>query len=341
MQRRDSDTVRASFAVCWKALPRVSRSFALPIRLLPGPIGESVMVAYLIFRIADTVEDTCPGAERRRLLFADLRNLLTGSPADAARLAKLEASPYKDLMSDTPHVVRAFRSLPAPVREPILSSLDEMMSGMDRWSVSEVRTMADLHDYCYYVAGVVGKLLTRLFRVYGHVGPENAEKLEQRAPAFGRALQMVNVIRDLHEDHREGRHFWPTSLLNQSGVAWDTLFKESNRGRTFTALVQLVQDTLRHCDAAFEYLTLLPRHQLRLRMFCAIPLYMAISTLRRCLVDPALLTGERVVKIGRAHTRRILLFALGFSPSNSLLGIWYRRLRRQATPDLSSLETAR
>jgi farnesyl-diphosphate farnesyltransferase len=38
-------------------LPPVSRTFALSIRVLPGTLGRAVMTAYLLCRIADTLED--------------------------------------------------------------------------------------------------------------------------------------------------------------------------------------------------------------------------------------------------------------------------------------------
>jgi farnesyl-diphosphate farnesyltransferase len=41
-------------------LPAVSRTFALSIRVLPGRLGAAVNCAYLLCRIADTIEDA-PG----------------------------------------------------------------------------------------------------------------------------------------------------------------------------------------------------------------------------------------------------------------------------------------
>ena len=38
-------------------LPEVSRTFALSIRVLPGELGRAVLAAYLLCRIADTLED--------------------------------------------------------------------------------------------------------------------------------------------------------------------------------------------------------------------------------------------------------------------------------------------
>jgi phytoene/squalene synthetase len=38
-------------------LPAVSRTFALSIRVLPGTLGQAVLVSYLLCRVADTLED--------------------------------------------------------------------------------------------------------------------------------------------------------------------------------------------------------------------------------------------------------------------------------------------
>ena len=48
-------------AWCEATLPRVSRTFALNIRLLAGPLREAVSVGYLLCRTADTIEDAWPG----------------------------------------------------------------------------------------------------------------------------------------------------------------------------------------------------------------------------------------------------------------------------------------
>ncbi|MHC4606539.1 MAG: squalene/phytoene synthase family protein [Planctomycetota bacterium] len=328
----DDASKRESLRLCWQILPRVSRSFAIPIRMLPGRTGDAVMLSYLIFRIADTIEDACPGEEERERLFGSFRALLDGDRSQAAALAALAPPPYDMLMKNTGAVADSFDGLSPEVRGIILTSLDEMAEGMQAWSTREVRSLPDLHDYCYYVAGIVGKLLTRIFRAHGHIGGKQYRELAARAVDFGIALQMINVIRDVRTDAREGRRFWPTAMLEGRGVSWDTLFDAENRDRAADVLRQLIGDALDHCDRAFEYLTLLPRWALRVRLFCALPLYMAVSTLRRCFRDPALFSGDRPVKITRRKTRHIFALSILLAPLNGLLASWYRRLRRFDAP---------
>src|SRR3954464_5598457 len=55
---------------CREILPAVSRTFALSIRLLPGELGAAVRDAYLLCRIADTIEDApdLPADDKAALL---------------------------------------------------------------------------------------------------------------------------------------------------------------------------------------------------------------------------------------------------------------------------------
>lgn len=67
------------------------------------------------------------------------------------------------------------------------------------------------HQYCHYVAGLVGVGLSRLF---------SASKLEDKivgedkklSNSMGLFLQKTNVIRDYLEDIREQREFWPKEV---------------------------------------------------------------------------------------------------------------------------------
>ncbi len=190
------------FGTCWAILPRVSRSFALVIRWLPRRLDDAVMVSYLLCRIADTIEDSLrPAAEKRRLLAGFAAGLDAGRPE-----VPLDGYPreYECLMARTGEVLECYRSLPASARAVIRARVEEMCSGMSRWCDREIRTLADQNEYCYCVAGLVGLMLTDLFRAYGHLADRDAEQLRPLAVDFGLALQKVNVLRDLRADLLRG-----------------------------------------------------------------------------------------------------------------------------------------
>ena len=54
---RDAQRLAEALRFGRSILPAVSRTFALSIRVLPGELGRAVLTAYLLCRIADTLED--------------------------------------------------------------------------------------------------------------------------------------------------------------------------------------------------------------------------------------------------------------------------------------------
>jgi farnesyl-diphosphate farnesyltransferase len=176
-------TRTSPFATCWRILPLVSRSFAVVIRWLPRGLDDAVMVSYLLCRIA-TPSRTPSGdvAEKRRqlALFAD--TLDAGRPE-----IPLDAFPatYLCLMTKTDDVLASYPR-PAPRRRAIIKSrVREMCDGMSKWCEREILTLQDQNEYCYYVAGLVGLMLTDLFHAYGpRVRPRQGA-----ADAAGRGLR--------------------------------------------------------------------------------------------------------------------------------------------------------
>ena len=159
------------------ALPAASRTFALSVRLLPGDLGRSVLCAYLLCRIADTVEDDGHAApERKAELLAEFLRCLDDAlvadafPARAADIRGEEA--HLQLLRRTDLVFVLFRSLPPRSRDRVAHWVREMGHGMAAFILRHprglrIQTMEEYREYCYYVAGTVGCMLTELWREHG------------------------------------------------------------------------------------------------------------------------------------------------------------------------------
>jgi farnesyl-diphosphate farnesyltransferase len=208
-------------------LAETSRTFALTIPYLPEPTRRAVMVAYLIFRIADTLEDSerwpC---ERKAAELRALPFLLTEGDAAAARAfaERMRADPptahagYLRLLTETPRVLEALHAFPQRTREIIARHTIVTAEGMAA-SVAQLEdgvlrltTLQQLREYCYYVAGVVGEMLSELFLADWPALAGAAQALRQDARAFGEGLQLTNILKDAADDAREGRHFLPASI---------------------------------------------------------------------------------------------------------------------------------
>jgi farnesyl-diphosphate farnesyltransferase len=257
-------------------LEKTSRTFALSIPVLPEPTRRQVMIAYLLFRIADTFEDAAHWpAERRIEALREFQKLLFDfTPEEAARLAEkwtaARASPdpgYRELIAGVPFVLNAFFALDpeavVSVRQHVSASA-EGMAGFVARSRDGVLTLDDLEDlraYCHCVAGIVGEMLTELFLLERESLAPIAPYLRERAATFGEALQLVNILKDAAVDVNEGRTFLPR------GVSPSEVFALARRDLGVAAQFTLA---LQRAGA--------PRG---LVAFCALPAELAWATLRK------------------------------------------------------------
>jgi farnesyl-diphosphate farnesyltransferase len=211
-------------------LEKTSRTFALSIPLLPEPTRREVGVAYLLFRIADTFEDAVGWPRERRLAaLAELDELLAAPAAATGRVASWLAPPppiahlgYQELLAASPAVLGAYAELQPAARETIRRHLGRTLAGMARFVASSdesgrmaLSTLGELREYCYAVAGIVGEMLCDLFLLDAALAPV-AERLRERAAAFGEGLQLVNILKDAGGDAREGRCYLPASVPREA-----------------------------------------------------------------------------------------------------------------------------
>jgi farnesyl-diphosphate farnesyltransferase len=208
-------------------LEKTSRTFALSIPVLPEPTRREVMVAYLLFRIADTFEDAAHWAPEDRIAaLADFNALLAApAPDRASALSRswvergvAQHAGYRELMAEVPFVLDAFFALSPgaipPIRDHVVRSADGMASIVARTRDGSLtlHSIQELKDYCYIVAGIVGEMLSELFLLDRPGLSGIAPFLRERAATFGEALQLVNILKDSAVDAEEGRRYLPAEV---------------------------------------------------------------------------------------------------------------------------------
>lgn len=311
-------------AFCREVLPQVSRTFALNIPVLPAPLDLAVTVAYLLCRIADTLEDEVPGAAAGTLLeeFARLTRLPEGWEAQAARFAQEARAALRPdapatevhLLERTARVLESLSGMPGPVRERVAVCVETMSAGMKRMGTLGragggglgLTDLSETLQYCYYVAGVVGEMLTGLFVGYSPHVAERLGRLQPRAVAFGNALQLTNILKDVREDWERGSCWLPRTVLAEHGLTPETLLEPAHREAALAAHAQLCAVAHRELTQALEYTLALPAHEKGLRLFCLWPLFLAVMTLRKVYGNPAVFEPEPV-KISRNTVRGVVL----------------------------------
>lgn len=208
-------------------LERTSRTFALSIPLLPEPTRRELGIAYLLFRIADTFEDAVGWQRRDQAAALDalvgllLRPDVTAAAEMGRRWAAetpIEHAGYLELLGETDLVLREFLELSDPAREIIAAHTIRTARGMARFveqtadGVLRLHDLDDLRRYCYVVAGIVGELSTGLFLLGRPELEPIAPRLQELAPRFGEALQLVNILKDSAFDTTEGRCYLPQEV---------------------------------------------------------------------------------------------------------------------------------
>src|SRR5574337_228588 len=215
-------------------LPGVSRTFALTIPQLPDPLRMVVTNAYLLCRIADTIEDDVGLTAKQKFDFHEqFRAVLRGDmPAEifAQDLLPLlaEETPIaeRELIQHTPSVVRCLHSFSDTQQKSIERCVNILSSGMPEFqktvSVAGLENMASMDRYCYYVAGVVGEMLTELFCDYSPEINSHKAQLMELAVSFGQALQMTNILKDFWDDRKRGVCWLPRDVFPKYGIDLST-----------------------------------------------------------------------------------------------------------------------
>jgi farnesyl-diphosphate farnesyltransferase len=209
-------------------LGRTSRTFALTIPMLPEPLRTEVAVAYLLFRIIDTFEDATrwPPARRVQALGFFARLMDGERPADTWRTVDewsrdppLEHEGYLELLQST-HEVLEWHGRLSPAAKGHLArhvarsarAMAAVVERTDARGLLALRTLQELRDYCWAVAGIVGEMLTELFILQSPSLQVVAGDLRERAVEFGEALQLVNILKDAAADAAEGRAYLPEGV---------------------------------------------------------------------------------------------------------------------------------
>ena len=291
-------------------LPLVSRTFALTIPQLPASLHRVVANAYLLCRIADTIEDEPELSAERKEHFQELFAAVVAGHGSAEIFANeihpllsdqtLEAE--RDLIRNTALVLRITNRFNPRQRAAIERCVSIMCRGMHRFQGEACREglkdIPALDGYCYYVAGVVGEMLTELFCDYSPEIAEHRDAMMALSVSFGQGLQMTNILKDVWDDLRRDVCWYPRSVFDRHGFDLSRLSPDHHGDDFAAGLHELVAITHGHLRSALAYTLLIPSRETGIRRFCAWAIGMAVLSLRKLEENPQF-TGGAQVKISR------------------------------------------
>ena len=268
-------------------LKETSRTFFIPISLLPPGLQEAVASAYLCMRAIDQIEDhpTLDGDTKIRLLRQISLNLQAGTEASAVADFSTGLEGHSEQLDEVTQRIGEWALLaPDTIAPRIWDATAAMADRMAYWAEQNwrIKTEADLDRYTFSVAGAVGLMLSDLWAWY-----DGTETSRTEAIGFGRGLQAVNILRNHLEDKDRGVDFFPAD--------W-----------TADDMQRYARRNLKMADA---YTQALPKGPALL--FCRIPLALATATI------DALAQGRE--KLSRADVMAIVTPLLGVGKSVELM----------------------
>lgn len=179
-------------------------SFYYSFAVLRDPMRSAMMALYAFCREVDDVVDEVSDpqvAEKTLAWWEGEIHALYGAQAS-----------HPVTLALTPHV----QAMALP-KGRFLAILDGMRMDL---AVRRYPDETALMVYFDRVAGAVGQLAARIFASQRpHAGVPEQEWIDDYARQLGRALQWVNVIRDVGEDARRGRIYLPQAWLQEAGLS--------------------------------------------------------------------------------------------------------------------------
>ncbi|MFQ5660771.1 MAG: phytoene/squalene synthase family protein [Gammaproteobacteria bacterium] len=320
-------------------LQGVSRTFALTIPQLPAPLSRVTSNAYLLCRIADTIEDDKQMPFDSKREFSErFINVVSGSESaeDFASnllplLSPAATDDERDLIEHTPAVIRITHSFSPRQHAALERCIRIMAQGMTRYQGTNVknglRDQPDMDAYCYFVAGVVGEMLTELFCDYSRDIDRHHDQLMQLAVSFGQGLQMTNIIKDIWDDQKRDMCWLPRHTFQQYGCDLKEIHAGNNGKEFQQALGHLIGIARAHLANALHYTLLIPRHEQGIRRFCLWALGMAVLTLRKINRNRAFTCGQEV-KISRRSVKATIFFTNLLTRHDGLLKLLFRIISR-------------
>jgi 4,4'-diapophytoene synthase len=318
-------------------LPAVSRTFALTIPQLAPRLRTVIANAYLLCRIADTIEDerSLPAGVKQQ--FHDRFTRVVGSSEDATVFAR-ELAPLlngntlaaeRDLVAHTPDIIGVTDGFNLAQRESLTRCISVMCKGMPRFErdagIGGLADMREMDRYCYYVAGIVGQTLTDLFCDYSPRIAEKREALSALDVSFGQGLQMTNILKDFWEDRERGVCWLPHDLFARVGLKLEDLRRGNVPAAFGKAYVQLIGIAHSHLRNALDYTLLIPEKEVGIRRFCLIALGLAMRTLASILAKPDFTTAAEV-KVSRQVVKKVVIVTHLFAGYSRVLRSWFGRM---------------
>lgn len=328
----EEESIRENLDWCYASVQEVSRTFAITIDILNEPMSTYTCVGYLLCRVPDTIEDSNHISSETKANLLRLYDDVLSPSSDTTATEFVQAvkphvpdAAFADepqnvdwdwrVTAEAERVFEVYESFDVDDRDDMRPPIRELTQGMADFVSRHVETpgeglrvetVEELEEYCYYVAGTVGHLITNLG--FGSAAG-GREEVQEIAEGFGTLLQLVNISKDVYDDyHSEDNVYLPRDWLEEEGVSDQSrLLAEENRDGTARVVERVANHARSFRGHARAYLnSLIATNDETALAAWGIPYLLSIATLREVTNDPTLALEDTPAKVTRDEVYAVI-----------------------------------
>ena len=306
--------LQAAYDYCEELTKREAANFYHSFKYLPNDQRRAICAYYAFCRRADDIADgdyvdIFPGTEgandpeaidyRRKLEELAAAKPVIERTEFEDKLAQLfffrkKLSTAYNCVSSTDPIFLALKDVVTKYEVP-REYMDDLISGMeDDLYTNRYQTFEELYSYCYRVASTVGLVCIGIY------GLECTAAEREFAEAWGIAMQLTNILRDVQEDAARDRIYLPLEDLERYGITEEDVMSgekllEHPGWKPFVE--EYSQRVASYRDKGFKLLPLIPKQS---RYSPAAMMAFYSSILRRIVKTGGDVFTERV-KLSKAE----------------------------------------
>lgn len=195
----DSMPLENDIAIAHQSFAHHAKSFRLAANFLPEENIDDIAVLYHFCRLVDDAVDEAATIQEAHQNLEEIEQIL---------------------QSDQDSHLDAFKSVVQKHSIP-MHAIQALMQGCEGdLHPVRIKTLRELSQYCYQVAGSVGEMMSPLLNV---TSPEAT----QFAIDLGLGMQITNICRDVLEDAERGRVYIPATWLHECELTSESILQQN------------------------------------------------------------------------------------------------------------------
>ncbi|MBI5046671.1 phytoene/squalene synthase family protein [Candidatus Micrarchaeota archaeon] len=266
MQPKPTTVSNVDFTYATESIKKGSKTFYFASRFMSLERRNAFYAIYAFCRHTDNLIDDNEGKpELQKMLIKDWKKrFLQSYRKNNGNEENKETQVLDQIITPFVYVMKKYNI-------PLKYALELIRGVSMDIEKKEYSTFKDLRAYCYRVASVVGLMLSYV------MGIENVKRSRKYAIKLGIAMQLTNILRDVGEDARMGRVYFPKDELERFGLTVEDILALKKTNQLIEFLRFQIARARRYYHEALRGIAMIHK-EVRLVISMAFSLYQEILT---------------------------------------------------------------